>query len=307
MNTAIQKGATGGARRNNTRASSQKVADHHDKRASFKPVAVSGISAGEFITVKPAMFSKLDVDPSYQRGETTMVNQIVRALQAGGAVLDPVTLCERRDNGKYWIVDGYQRVCAFQQLGIPFTAMLHQSDSAEAEKTFFIALNSKRALSANVIVKAWTGPSGSLMRKANESLEHPLYDRINFTQSSNDARMSASSLSRALLTLVASDRAAGRIEKMLSKIDMAMTSGVKRARVEHFLRLIGRICPKGYVPVAVLRALAITATERWEKDVEMPSAKVIERLRTKNWAADVPLVEKYMPIIVSAVQKIWKA
>lgn len=300
-----QRGGSGPRKR--LRSESVALANAHEKRTQYKPVAVTGISPGKLITVTPSMFSRLDVDPSYQRGQTSMVTQIVRALQAGGAVLDPTTLCQRKGSDNLWIIDGFQRVCAFQQLRVPFQAMLHESDSAEAEHAFFIAMNSRRAVSANILVKAWTGPSASMMRKANESFEHPLSERINFTQSSNDARIAASSLVTGMKSVLGVASGGGRVEVSLSRIDLAMSKRLNVARIEHYLRLIGRICPKGALPALVLRAVGEVARERWEDDTQMPAPKVIERLRNKNWAAEVVLVEKYMPVLLEAVRKIWKA
>jgi hypothetical protein len=290
-----------------TRAESENIASAIEKRAQFKPVVVTGIGPGKLVTVKASEFGRLDVDPAYQRGRTNMVNQIVRAIQAGGAVLDPVTLCMRPDSDRLWIIDGYQRVCAFQQTKTPFQAMLHESDSGEAEHEFFIAMNSKRAVSANVIVKAWTGPSGTLLRKSNESMEHPLYERINFTQSNSDSKFSASTLVTGLKSVVGADRTGGRVEVHLSRLDMAMQKRMNVARAEHYLRLIGKVCDRGSLPAMVVRALGIVASERWTDDVTMPPLKVIERLRAKNWAADVVLVEKYMPVLLEQMRKVWKA
>jgi hypothetical protein len=278
-----------------------------EKRAQYKPVTVSGIGEGKLITVTPSMFGRLDVDAAYQRGETNMVGQIVRALQSGGKVLDPVTLCQRPDSDKLWIIDGYQRVCAFQQLNMPFKAMLHESDSADAEHQFFIAMNARRSVSANVIVKAWTGPSGFLLRRANESMEHPLYDRVNFSQSSSDARIAASSLLNGVKCAVGIDRTGGKVDVVLSRVDMALAKRLNVARAEHYLRLVGLVAPKMYLPALVLRAIGTVAYERWQNDTHMPTLKVIERMRNKNWAADVVLVEKYMPVLLDAVRKIWKA
>lgn len=289
----------------NTKVASEAVRLLHEKRMTHAPVIVNGISKGELVVVRPAMFPRLDVDPLYQRGETRMVSQLTRVLQAGGKILDPVTLCWRKGGDTWWVVDGHQRVCAFQALKMEFAAMLHNSESAEAEHAFFIALNAKVGVSANVIVKAWTGPSGTLIRKANESPEHPLYDRVNLQQASNDAKMAASTIARALQALIVADNS-NPISVMLSRIDMAMTAGEKRARAEHFLRLVGRICPKGYMPALVLRALAIVAAERWRKELEMPSPKVIERLRVKQWATEVVLVQKYFPVLLDTIRKIWR-
>ena len=288
-----------------TRIASPLVMAATERRSLSKPVIVTGIGKGELVTITPSMFSKLDVDPAYQRGETSMINNIVRALQAGGQIHDPVTLCVRNGGDKLWVVDGHQRVCAFQQLKMPFVAMLHKSASPESEHSFFIALNSKRGLSANVIVKAWTGPIGGIMRKANESLEHPMYDRINFSQAAAGTRLAASSLVRALLAVVGNE-GSGRIEVSLSKLDNAMAKSMQKARVEHYLRLIGKVCPSGTLPALVLRAIGSVAHEQWEHEVKMPSVKTIERLRLKQWAASVVLLEKYQPVLIDIVRKMWR-
>ena len=290
-----------------SRADSPAVAAANDLRAGFRPVVVDGVSDGELITVTLSMFSSLDIDPAYQRGETTMVGQIIRAVQAGGKVLDPVTLCQRKGSDKLWIVDGHQRVCAFQQLRIPFKAMLHKSVSPDAEHHFFIALNAKRGLNANVIVKAWTGPSGVMMRKANESLEHPLYGRLNFSQGANESRISATSLARGVMCVVGHGKNSGRVDMIMSRIDLAMAKTMNRARAEHYLRLIGLACPQGNLPALVLRAIGDVASERWEKQVYMPPRKVIDRMRVKTWAASVVLQEKYYSVLVDTVGKMWRA
>lgn len=303
-------GVGGDRNRKGSRASSASVHASFEKRATHKPVIVEGIGEGKLITVHPSQFKLLDVDPAYQRGATTMVTQIYRALQAGGKVIDPVTLCKRKGTGdRMWIVDGHQRVCAYQQAAMPFQAMLHESDDVESEKSLFIALNSKRALSANVIVKAWTGPVGNMLRKANESMEHPLYGRINFTQSASDSKIAASSLVRSVLCVIGVDKSGGRVEQNLSRIDMAMSKPLNKAKVEHFLRLIGRVSPSGTLPALVLRAIGTIADERWDKteNLSLPTNKSIEKMRTKQWGAEVMLVEKYLVVLLENVRKAWKA
>lgn len=298
--------AAGSTKQARTRAESKAVHANAEKRSQYKPVIVQGISPGELITVTPKQFDKIDIDPSYQRGETYMVGQIVRALLSGGSVLDPVTLCQRKGSDTMWVVDGHQRVCAFQQVGKPFTAMLHKSESAEAERQFFIALNAKNSVSANVIVKAWNGPSGAMLRKANESPEHPLYDRINFQAGGNESRLSASAVMHALLAVTGA-YTSGRTEVVMARIDLAISSkSMARARAEHFLRLLGMISPKGMLPYLVIRAIAEVARERWDRDVYLPKRSVIERLSNRNWAADTILILKYLSVLVDSIRKIWK-
>jgi hypothetical protein len=297
----------GSGLRGGNRAQSVATAMSAEKRAGFKPVTVTGISDGDLILVTPKMFGNLDVDPSYQRGETNMVTQIVRAIQNGGMIPDPVTLCARKGTDKMYIIDGHQRVCAFQHLGVPFKAMLHTSNDVSAEHAFFIAMNSRRAVSANVIVKAWEGQSASVIRKANEMLSHPLNDRVNFSQSASATRLAASSIVGGMREVTGTFNGSGRIEQNLSRIDLVMSaSRLQVARVEHYLRLIGMVSPSGTVPHLVLRAIGEIAREHWQSDVKLPTLKVIDKLRMKQWASEAILTEKYRSILVGIVRKTWK-
>lgn len=294
--------------RKSTRVLSEAVAAASEKRSLAKPIAVKGISQGQLVQIAVKEFGKLDVDPGYQRGRTTMVNQIVRALQAGGLVLDPVTLCIRKGSkdGKLWIVDGYQRVCAFQTLKLPFMAMVHHSDAVEAEAEFFISLNSRRNVSANVIVKAWAGPISEVLVKVNGDFLHPLYNRINFEQSSNKNRFAASTLVKGLLHVTGSDSSMS-INLQLSRLDTAIKVPLLKARCEHLLRIIGQVTkPATTLPAIVVRALAVVARERWEDDVYIPQQRVIGRLFAKSWANDVILTEKYFVILTDTIRKIWR-
>jgi hypothetical protein len=291
----------------NTRVTSEAVRAVAERRSLSAPLVITGIGPGKLVTITPSSpyYAKLDVDPAYQRGETKMVGQIVRALQSGGSILDPVTLCVRKGgDGTLWIVDGYQRVCAFQQLKVPFTAMIHESDSQDCERQFFIALNARKAVSANVMIKAWSGATSELLQKSNSDFTHPLYERINFQQGSNETRIAASSLLRGILAVLAVDRSAA-MPSMLSRVDNELRDKLQRARAEHYLRLIGKVCPKGTLPAMVLRAIGKTAREHWLTEVEMPSTKIVERLHNKNWASEM-LVEKYFDVLCNTVHKIWK-
>jgi hypothetical protein len=288
------------------RSESPAIAAAIERRTLKAPLTVKGIGQGRLVKIEVSQFSKLDVDPTYQRGETNMVGQIVRALQSGGAVLDPVTLCQRSGDktGKLWIVDGYQRTCAFQQLGIPFQAMIHESESVDAERQFFISLNNRKAVSANVIIKAWDGISGELMRSANEDFQHPLYNRINFQQGNNDNRISAGSLVRGMTAVVGIDRS-GSTHEHLSRLDTALHNRNARARVEFYLRLIGKACPKGFLPAIVLRGIGTVARERWSDEVDLPHTRVLVRLYEKNWKEEV-LGEKYFAVLLDIIRKMWR-
>lgn len=304
MSTATN---TATASRKATRITSEAVRKHSEKRSLTKPLVVTGIGRGELVTVTPEMYGQLDVDPAYQRGETSMVAEIVRALQAGGVSLDPVTLCWRKDNPrKWWIVDGWQRSCAHMQLGMPIQAMLHPSEGVGAEAEFFAVLNNRRAVQANVIVKGWPGPSAALLREVNDDPEHPLHTRLNFTQGANESRIASSTLVRALLCAVGVNKSPGRIHALLSRLDTAMEASARNVqKLQGFLELLGRAYPKGTPPAILMRALATVASERWEGGVKMPSDKTIEKLRERQWKT--VLLEQYMSVLVDEVKKVWRA
>lgn len=294
----------------NTRVLSESVRAAADARRKYTPLTVKGISRGNLVLITADKFAKLDVDPSYQRGETAMVAEIVAALQAGGEVLDPVTICKRpwaKDKDALWVVDGHQRVCAFQQLGRSFQAMVHQSESLEAEKQFFLALNSRNAVGTDVIVKSWTGPSGQMIVAANTSPGHPLYERVNFQQGNNKSRIGAGIIARAALVAATGIWSAGTIQKILSRLDIALGPPAKKAMAERYLRLLGEVCPSGSMPLMVSLLLALIANERWKDGQPYPDAKAIMKLRKVNWRQEVPdLTNKFRPIIADIIQKAWK-
>lgn len=298
--------------RRSTRATSEKVRASVEARAKSAPVVITGISPGKLVTVEPAMFQRLDVDPAYQRGETKMVNEIVRALQAGGKILDPVTLCRRLwddDRHTLWIVDGYQRVCAHQQLGQPFQAMVHDSESLEAEKNFFLALNNRRAIGADLIIKAWTGDSGHLIARANTDESHPLCGRIHFAMGKNTSRLSASILAKGALAAATGTAHGSSATGTLTRLDHALKDRVERARAEHYLRLMGHVFPKGSVNIIVAQAIGLVAYERWAREVALPRNSVIEKLRLIQWDKEVPgaaLIVKFRPVLVETVRRVWR-
>lgn len=303
MNASTQ--AEQKAIRNNTRTTSDAVRNAVEKRTLRAPVVIKGIGPGKLVTITPDKFKKLDVDPSYQRGRTAEIGKIVRALQAGGKVVDPATLCYRKgdSNGTLWIVDGYQRVCAHQQLGLPFPAMVHESDGQDAERTLFIAMNERKQVSANVTVKAWDGPSAELLRRAHENEQHSLYQRLNFSQSHNDTRISAASLARSLLSALGVE-GTSNTTYILSRVDTALNDRFNRVRADGFLTLVGKVWPSGSPKMIVIRCLAQVAREHWDTTVELPSDKVIVKLRDVNW--DVPLIDKYRTLIVERLRRVWK-
>jgi hypothetical protein len=298
-------------KRKTTRALSERVAAAAEKRAMRAPLTVVGISPGKLQTIPPSRFAKLDVDPSYQRGHTVMIFELVRVLQAGGKILDPVTLCKRpwaNDGDKLWIIDGHQRVCAFQQLGFPFEAMIHDSENVEAEKNFFLSLNKRHTVGGDVIVKSWTGPSAQMLIEANANPDHPLYDRVHFGQGAARSQLSAALIIRGTAAAATGSGYSGQIQRQLSKLDYAIRENARKYLAEHYLRMFGMIYAHGTISSFVAIRLGLVAFQRWaQQSRDFPSMAVIEKLRAVDWQQEVPhFNSKFAPVVTNIIQDIWK-
>ena len=299
--------------RRSTRAESEAVRLAADRRAIGKPLVVEGIGPGKLMRIAKGMFGKLDVDPGYQRGRVTpWINKLIQVLQAGGEIPDPVTLCVRpwdEDPQKLWIIDGWQRVCAFQSMGRDFNAIVHESESQHAERSLFLALNSKYSMSANSIVHAWDGPAGLIINKADSDPMHPLFNRVHFGQSGRRGKCDASTLCKGICTAVTGVRISGDIYQFLRRLDAELNRSSKTnvAVAEHYLRLVAHIFANDrplYMPAIVI---ALIAHERWQHSITLPSSRVIERFHKLNWKAEVPSFnEKFLPVLMSLVRRIWK-
>lgn len=309
---AVQTEGKKRAPRRETRALSEKVQAAADRRAIGKPLVVEGIGPGRLVTVTPPMFGRLDVDPAYQRGRITgWINKLIQVLQAGGEIPDPVTLCTRpwdSDPNKFWIIDGWQRVCAFQSVGKEFRAIVHESASQHAERTLFLALNSRYMVSPNAIVHAWDGPGGHVIVKADSDQSHPLYNRIHFGQQGRRGKVGAATLCRGVSAAVTGSRISGDIYRHLRRLDAELrASKANVAMAEHYLRLIGMIFTNDSPQNMPALVLGLVAHERWKNGIAMPSARTLERFHKVNWKGEVPsFAEKFLPVLMALVRRIWK-
>lgn len=293
----------------NTRVLSEKVRLQAEANARRAPLVVRGIGPGKLVTIGVTQFAKIDVDPSYQRGKTAMVPELVRVLQAGGVVRDPVTLCKRpwsADPERLWIVDGWQRVCAHQQVGVAFSAMVHESESLTSEKAFFLSLNNRKALSADLVLKSWEGISGKLIRGANENKDHPLFDRVHLEQGSNKTKVGGVVLARAMLAASAGLDGFGPTQRVLARLDHALTDKMAMARAEHFMRLVALAFHARAPHGMVLACLGEVAHQKWLRDVTLPKLSVIEKLRTMKWDEECPMVKKFHPVVVQTIKSLWR-
>lgn len=295
-----------------TRANNDSQRQKAEATRRWHPVIVTGISPKDRRLITPASYPLLDVDPAYQRGETNSIAGIVAALQAGGSIPDMPDLAERawgpRD-GKLWVMDGQQRICALQQLNQSFYANIHVSESLDAERKFFLAMNFRRALNANTIVKAYNGPVTGLLKALNERAETGITGRIEFDKSGGD-KLSASVMVFGIERLLSGSRAAGKVDKILSRTDGLLASNEEKLMATTFCKLVGAVFAKTYAPKLPVMALAEIARERWKAKgatLALPPNGALKRLQGINWKTALPgNGASYQDYANAIVSKHWK-
>lgn len=259
----------------------------------WKPVIVSGCSFKERRLITPQSYNILDVDPAYQRGQTNEVSGIVAALQAGGTIPDTPDLALRAwgpQDGKLWIMDGLQRICALQQLNMSFYVNVHLTESLQSERSFFLAMNSRKALNSNTKVKAYNGPVAALLKYLNAREDSGVSGRIEFDASGGE-RISAAVMVSGIERLLSGSRSAGNIDKVLSRTDGLLASNEEKFYATQFCRVVGAAFEKGYAPRLPVLALAEIAREKWKASgakPTFPKPADIKRLRAINWKTAVP-------------------
>lgn len=300
-------------RKRATIANSEQQRIRVESARTWKPVVVTGVSFKERRLITPQNYNLLDVDPAYQRGETSEVPGIVSALQAGGIIPDSPDLAERawgpRD-GKLWVMDGQQRICALQQLNMSFYANVHVSESIAGERAFFLAMNARMALNSNVKVKAYNGPVAALLKSLNADTSSPLCGRIEFDKSGGD-HLSAAVMVSGIERLLTGQRNCMTIDKVLSRTDGLLASNPDKLMSTTFCKLVGAVFEKCYAPRLPVLALAEVARERWKEPgakMALPSAGSIKRLRSINWRTELPgMGGGYQDFANVIVRKAWRA
>jgi hypothetical protein len=259
----------------------------------WKPIVVTGISFKERRLITPQNYGCLDVDPEYQRGETTSIPGIVAALQAGGTIPGTPYLAERAwgpQDGKLWVMDGQQRICALQQLNMAFYAEVYVSESLESERMFFIAANAQTKLNSDTIVKAYDGPVAVLLKCLNERPDSGLGGRIEF-DGRGGKRLSASTLVGGIERMLSGGkRGSMRIDRVLSRTDGLLATNEQKLCATTFCKLVAAAFD-GHAPRLLVLALAEVAADRWigkGKRPELPSASDMKRLRAVNWKHELP-------------------
>ncbi len=296
--------------RANTSATSATIRASAMKRRIDMPVIVKGVGPRKAVTITKSMYSRIDVDPTYQRDVVpTEVNDLILALSSGGAVVDPVTLVSRSwaSDGKLYVVDGLQRATAYMHLDLPFEADVHEVESIEAERQLFIAMNSRKAVTPNKIVMSWSGPSAALLRAVNAQPDHPMFGRVQW--GGGGERIGAVILCRGMIAASSSLKEMGDVRSVLSRLDYTITQPAAKARAALFLRLVGIVFPRSYAPLLPVVALGRVAYERWNgRDPELPPPAILSRLSRINWPVIVPsYAGKFTSIVVDKIKSVWKA
>lgn len=270
------------------------------------PPTLQNMPVGALVTVVPSQYGRLDVDPRYQRGETPMVNELIAVLNAGGVIADPVSLAERRwgpehERKKWWIVDGYQRACAFQALNRPFQAMAYETRSLEQERLLFATLNTRYAVSANLTVNSWSGQGAQAIRDVAAQADHPLYDRVALRSNSKN-RFGAAQLVTGALVAATGKMSNREVRKNLAVLDQVMARPGQAKVVKDFLWLVGTVF-EGEAP----RALAMTTLAlSLHEHGKVPDEARIKLLRKIKWEQVVETgAVRFRPMVISAIQAVW--
>ncbi|MCC7144271.1 MAG: hypothetical protein IT349_19420 [Candidatus Eisenbacteria bacterium] len=296
-----------GKRKTHLATSSEALRAAAEKKRIGTPLVIKGIGRGKLTLITLSMQKHVDVDPSYQRGETSMVREIISTVQSGGEIPSPPHLAKRRGSDTLWVVDGYQRICAYQQLRMEYEAFIHDSEGRDAEAIMYQALNNKKAQSANNLVKGWVGPVGDLIRGAAADPSHPLYSKVNFGDGGSQVRIGATQLLKAVHAVLGGT--GGKHQYITASVDAklnASRTNVDRAKL--ILRLIPSVFDKAPPKAALLQALCLVARERWASQPGWPTEKTISTLKAVNWEKVSPVqTYHYRPLFLEAVRKAWKA
>ena len=277
-------------------------------------LVVEGISAPEVRFIQPDEFGLLEIDPFYQRVNITgLINDIIHVLKAGGRVYDPVTLCKRDGEETMYIVDGQQRFWAHEACGLPLPAMIYHSTGRVAEALLYQAMNTRRALTANNMVKSHQGPGAELLRQVAQDEHHLLFNKVHFGEKGKRPYQ-AYQLIRGMLSVSRDVLPTGAVHDVCARLDHAISNDAMAAtRCAAYLRMVPRTFPPAIPPkMLAVVALARVAERRWRgKKVTdhinlLPAQAVMERIRKLNWSQLILSVSMtHVSVVVEAIEKKW--
>jgi hypothetical protein len=314
--TAIQKESPLAARlRSRSMAGARNAALRRDPA-----LLVVGVTRPEYREIMPADFGRLEL-PDYQRGiQPDEVNELLRVLEAGGSIPDPITLSRRKWHDpankpdRFYIVDGQQRVLAHIEAGKTIKAMVYDCASLEAERQLFVVMNTKRVVSANNIIAAASNKAAVLLREADTDPSHPCFGRIMLKAGPGTAtrNMGASILLRGLAMAMSTAHTARGLtaQKLLPVLDAIFD----REKADTYLRLLAEVTPIGdehrlrlLTALALGKVYAEKATQYGR--IVVPSRASVVAMRRANWEKITAgtWTRRYMPMVLEAIRERWKA
>lgn len=300
--------AKGEARRMRLSESSHVMASARARRVA-QPVVLEGLGRPEYRLLSYEEAGALLVDERYQRLRvTTMVNDLIHVLSEGGAVLDPITVAQRPDGCRY-ILDGQQRFWAHSELKRQLPAMIYKvpggAEGLEVERRAFQVLNTRKAILGDHYVKAWHGPVGEMIRRAESKPDSPLYCRVNFSGTTKRS-FGAGVLVRALVAVMGG-RAIGAMSRALQVADAILAKPGNEARALAMLALVASVFPAGIrMNYCAALALGEAARARWDAAGRptLPGEAALKALRRINWLTVAPSTStKFMPLVRAEIDR----
>jgi len=291
-------------------AQSKEVFDRSVKRKMQEPLVVDEIGKPKLILLTPSEMADLRIDERYQRVKITAeVNELIHVIKSGGAIPDPLTLVERA-NGKQYIVDGQQRFHAMHECGIGGHAVIYHIDDFERERRLFLAMNKRKNLKSDYIVKAWPGDGAVLIRKLATTVDSPFYGNVSFG-SKTKTQYSSTVLIKGIISCLLPDQisAGGRnISDTLARLDFEIKrqpAAIEKA--ESYLKLLALIFPPKEGKLTYLAAIALgrQAGIHWKKEIPFPGPKIYGRLRKIRWN-EIPTPSLvFLPVLENQISTHW--
>jgi hypothetical protein len=284
-----------------------KVKQARPDTGTLSIVGVKPRSKVEYIAVEE--LPNIGVDYSYQRPEDKVLcNAIAASLIAGDFSPAPIHVAIRPDGSK-WVVDGQQRLVGHFLAEKPCAALFYDVPSIDLERRMFTKLNTIHRVGASYRIRGWPGPTGDLIRWANENPKSPAYERVTFSPNSS---VPAPCLVAGLLALFTGNPMRGSTEDTLRTLDRALVGVSKldrETRTAGLLRLAHEVFGQQRWRPGPMMALAMAARTRWERhpSCPVPNGRVMQHLRVVNWQLLFPSAARsWIRPAAMEVERRWK-
>jgi hypothetical protein len=283
-----------------------------------KPTLVTGIVSREMVAIPWEHLSEIKVDTSYQRPRREDIVAVIRnALECGGECPFPAVLVDRDNRpsepqGRY-IVDGQQRMYAHREAKKSLHAIVVRVGTHDEERKLFVVANTRASISPNLLVHAWPGPSGDMLRDANADTGHSLCGRVKFDSYSEgnlQQPIGAYSLAAGLMALLRDEKPGGKVERVMAFADGGLAGRGGAVRARFYLELVARVFHDIQPKPVLTVALAQVAKSRWKNTVEAPPEGLISALRKIEWTNERVMPEMKMQFCAlarEAIEKRWPA